>query len=280
MDSDYQRQLGKYFDGKTSEATELEEALRSDAGALEEFVATARLASALEDELQLACSSAQTAAWLESLVEEAENKAPANVIAAPRRAWAGLPGWAWGIAASVVAVMMLAAADAPVLDHALGLLGFEKYEQRYRDRQELKIFDRYDRDGNGAMSFEEFDGLYGGRAVRFQSMFQKHSGNDEELSMSEFQALRAAIRNGAGSGERPPGKLQFERSRAGKMFAAYDENGDGKVTRAEYLQMFEGPGQHPARERQFNESDQNGDDVLDRDEFVNWLNRKSGGKEK
>ena len=140
------------------------------------------------------------------------------------------------------------------------------------DKEQARIFKGRDKDGDGSMSRGEFTSLYGeGGAKRWLPVFDKHAGKDKTLSLKEFSAVRRDIHLGGGNGERPVAlENRFKYSRQGKMFRSYDKSGDGKVTFAEFGQMFEGK-PNAARTAQFKNSDGNKDSSLDRIEFLEML---------
>ena len=138
------------------------------------------------------------------------------------------------------------------------------------DKQQARIFKNSDKNKDGKMTFADFESLYGeGGVKRWVSVFQKHCGADDALSVTEFQAVRRDIHLGGGdNGERKPSlQSRLRNSQLGKIFRTYDKSGDGKVTKAEWDQMFEGR-PNAARTAQFKGGDKNSDGALDVIEFL------------
>lgn len=140
------------------------------------------------------------------------------------------------------------------------------------DKEQARIFKGRDKDRDGKLTFSDFESLYGeGGVKRWLPVFQKHCGNDDALDVAEFTAVRRDIHLGGGNGERGPSlESRLRTSRQGKMFRTYDKSGDGKVTFAEFGQMFEG-GPNDARTAQFKAADGDRDGSLDLTEFFEML---------
>ena len=137
------------------------------------------------------------------------------------------------------------------------------------DKEQARIFKGRDKNRDGKMTLLDFRSLYGeGGSKRWIPVFQKHCGGDKALDVKEFTAVRRDIHLGGGNGERKPSlQSRLRTSRQGKMFRTYDKSGDGKVTRAEWGQMFEGR-PNAARTAQFKGGDKNKDGALDVIEFL------------
>lgn len=80
----------------------------------------------------------------------------------------------------------------------------------------------------------------------------------------------------------------WERSREGRVFKAYDKNGDGAVTVEEWLAMTNGnvsPARREVQTRRFNEAEPSGDGRFSAAEFIHWYSgkrlgvRDGGGRE-
>ncbi|MBC8325283.1 MAG: hypothetical protein H8E27_06620 [Verrucomicrobia subdivision 3 bacterium] len=137
------------------------------------------------------------------------------------------------------------------------------------DKEQTRIFNGRDKNKDGAMSLGEFNSLYGeGGAKKWLAIFKKHSGKDNALSVTEFQAVRRDIHLGGGNGERGPSlEARIRGDKRARLFSTYDKSSDGKVTEAEWGRMFEG-GANAGRKAQFRGGDKNSDGSLD---MIEWL---------
>ena len=148
------------------------------------------------------------------------------------------------------------------------------------DKEQARVFKGRDKNRDGKMTFADFESLYGEGGVKSKvQVFQKHCGADDVLDVKEFTAVRRDIHLGGGdNGERKPSlQSRLRTSRQGKMFRTYDKSGDGKVTKAEWDQMFEGR-PNAARTAQFNGGDKNKDGALDVIEFFETFLAPSRGE--
>ncbi|WP_162560203.1 EF-hand domain-containing protein [Methylotetracoccus oryzae] len=112
--------------------------------------------------------------------------------------------------------------------------------QRVEDR-----FKALDRDGNNLISAEELvHGETGRRATMLSNLLKQGDlDGGGSLSPEEFRTLASSA------------------SKAGLFFAGMDENGDGKVSKAEYLAPPPHHAGHPRKARPATETDNEADDA-------------------
>ncbi|XP_020170099.1 probable calcium-binding protein CML20 [Aegilops tauschii subsp. strangulata] len=134
------------------------------------------------------------------------------------------------------------------------------------DTELVRIFRRYDTDGDGRISAAEIREIWGCTDAEAQEMVaQADSDGDGLISIEELGALL----KGGGSEDLPA------------AFALFDENGDGVITpdelRRAFLQPLLGREKHTIEEcsRMIAAVDQDGDGVLSFDEFKAMMAPKS-----
>lgn len=110
---------------------------------------------------------------------------------------------------------------------------------------------------------------------------RERDGNRErdELLPRDSEGDRS---RGRRDGDRAEASLRagWERSKEGRVFMAYDKNGDGAVTVEEWLAMTNGDVSAARREiqtRRFNEAEPSGDGRFTADEFIHWYSGKRLG---
>merc|ERR1712106_1138922 len=137
-----------------------------------------------------------------------------------------------------------------------------KEDARYR-REIKKMFDKADRDGDGKLTPEEWHRVLNSSGCQtsmeeVSEFFDKMDRDfDGRLSFGEFM------------GEETP--LE-------KVFKSMDKDGDGTITKEEYLQICK----HltPAQvEEGFAKFDTSGDSRLDYEEFCQMIHKRQAGKE-
>lgn len=133
---------------------------------------------------------------------------------------------------ATVAILLLAATDSAPLRAEGG---------SKMDKQIHMMFERFDRDGDGGISAEEFEEVH---MIRFYTL---DMDNDGEISREEFVFMRAM----RGASDRHAhqtfrqldsdgnGQLSVEEFDASRLtsFASLDQNGDGTLSPQEVIQV-------------------------------------------